>query len=499
MAANKGGGDSKQGLIITLVIFVLLSIILSVVAYYGYADQQKLMDDKKAAEGKEATMKKDRDAQQYQKALLRTLVGIPDKGDGETLSGLGSQMQAERAAIVNSDKLKGLGIGWDEATNKPNRSLVDEMARLGSELRSTQLKGEKTEQALKKARDDFEAERTADQAALKKANEGQRIAQAELVTEREKKSQAFLDAAERLAKQDAAMEESNKKLQNTTEDKDKEIRRLKADIARLETHVKRLQDRLPQLNILDYDVAKGKILRLNPAGNEAYINVGSADNAKPGLTFSVFEATAGKPGKNRKGSVEIASVLGEHLSKARITDVQDPTRQPILAGDLLYNPAWSPALREHVAITGLIDLTGDGRDHTAEFVRQLEKQGIVVDAYLDLRDLTVKGKGINWDTNYLVRGQMPELSASQQIKAGDARVEQQQQVMAKVSEMQEEAAKYGVTVVPLRRFLSLIGYKVPRSLPSGALDFQFRPTVTTEGKEPARKEDKGAEKEDKGK
>src|ERR1700730_9133879 len=41
MPTNKGA-ESKQGLIITLVCFVLLSIILGVTTYYGYAQQDAL-------------------------------------------------------------------------------------------------------------------------------------------------------------------------------------------------------------------------------------------------------------------------------------------------------------------------------------------------------------------------------------------------------------------------------------------------------------------------
>ena len=47
-------------------------------------------------------------------------------------------------------------------------------------------------------------------------------------------------------------------------------------------------------------------------------------------------------------------------------------------------------MREHVAIIGLIDLMGDGKDNTAELVRNLTRQGIIVDAYLDLKDKTLK-------------------------------------------------------------------------------------------------------------
>jgi hypothetical protein len=504
MAANKGGGDSKQGLIITLVIFVLLSIILSVVAYYGYADQQKMLDDRNKAKADADSAKKDRDKEQYQKVLLKALVGIPEKTDMEDLSGKSSQFASgpEFAGIMNNERIKGLGVGWDPGANKPTKTLVDEMARLNTELLNTRATKDKAEQSLARARQDFEQERNADQAALRKAREAQAAAEAAVVEEQQKKSEAYKQALEAIADKDKKLEELQKQVQNITDDKDKEINRLKKDGVNKDTAIKKLQDQVPQLNILDYDVAKGKIVRLDRTGNVAYINIGSADNVKPGLTFSVFGATpSGKPGKTRKGSIEVASVVGEHVSTARITAVEDSVREPILTGDLIFNPAWSPALREHIAIAGLIDLVGDGRDHTADFVRELEKQGIVVDAYLDLRDFTVKGKGMTYNTNYLVLGQMPEVTVSATGKQVDTRLEQKQQILTKVSEMQDQAAAYGVTKVPLRRFLSLIGYRVPRALTTGQLDFQYRPGLSTEGKEkePAKKEDKPADKEDKGK
>jgi hypothetical protein len=45
--AKGGAGDSKQGLIITLVFFVLLAIGLGVGTYYGFAGQKDLEDKAK--------------------------------------------------------------------------------------------------------------------------------------------------------------------------------------------------------------------------------------------------------------------------------------------------------------------------------------------------------------------------------------------------------------------------------------------------------------------
>jgi hypothetical protein len=86
---------------------------------------------------------------------------------------------------------------------------------------------------------------------------------------------------------------------------------------------------------------RGKVVRLDRAGQALYVNLGSADRVTPGLTFSVHGAGPnGKPLPAVKATVEVFKVVGEHLSQARVTSVADANRQPIAPGDLLFNPDW---------------------------------------------------------------------------------------------------------------------------------------------------------------
>jgi RNA polymerase sigma factor (sigma-70 family) len=86
-----------------------------------------------------------------------------------------------------------------------------------------------------------------------------------------------------------------------------------------------------------------KIVRLDASGKVPYINLGSADRVTPGLTFSVHGVGRdGRPLPAVKGTVEVFKVLGEHLSQARVTSVAGPGRDPIIQGDLLFNPSWHP-------------------------------------------------------------------------------------------------------------------------------------------------------------
>ncbi|MGE3808309.1 MAG: hypothetical protein AB7K24_26915, partial [Gemmataceae bacterium] len=170
----------------------------------------------------------------------------------------------------------------------------------------------------------------------------------------------------------------------------------------------------------------------------------------------------------RKAAVEILDVLQPHLASARIIDVVKPGTDPVLEGDLLFNPSWSPNMKKHIAIAGLIDLTGDGLDDTQEFIRNVEKQDVVVDGYLDLReeDLTkedaFKGE-MSFKTDYLVLGQLPEIDQGLALRANDPRLARSQQVVVRLSELQSQAGLKGITIVPARRFMALIGYRLPKN------------------------------------
>src|SRR5581483_4038960 len=198
----------------------------------------------------------------------------------------------------------------------------------------------------------------------------------------------------------------------------------------------------------------------------------------------------------------VVEVVGPHLSRARITETVDPRSNPIQPGDLLVNPAWSPSMQQHVAIAGLIDFTGDGRDHREEFMRALSKQNIVVDAYLDLRERTIVGK-IDLKTDYLILGDQPMFDANAQIREGDRRFENKEEILQKIADMQREAQRLGVQILPLRRFVELTGYQVPRGARS-ATGFSYEnriPASSNNGqaKEADKKEKAKEEKKDEGK
>src|SRR5262249_11555830 len=250
---------------------------------------------------------------QFQKLLLKAYVGIPEKDDLKDLAGSLSSYQSGPEFQNIATLMKKAGLDWDQNQNRPARTAVEEIERLNKTLAATRDTLNKTDLPLKKAREEYENIQAGNAAELKKAREDLAKANAQNVADREAHAKAMIDALDRIAKQDKDIEDLKKQGLQTTDDKDKEIRRLQGEINDLRILVQKTKEKVPQLNVLDYDVAKGKVMNVDQTGRVAYINLGSADNVKPGLTFSVFPAGAnGKAAGSRKGSIEVANVIGDH-------------------------------------------------------------------------------------------------------------------------------------------------------------------------------------------
>src|SRR5205823_3658811 len=117
--------------------------------------------------------------------------------------------------------------------------------------------------------------------------------------------------------------------------------------------------------------------------------LGSGDGLETGVTFSVH--SMGRDGRltpTPKGTVEVIELIRNEprLARVRVTSVSDAKNDPIVAGDHLFNPTWSPGAPKRVAIAGLADMGGEGTDSSADFRRLLARQGVVVDAYVDTKD-----------------------------------------------------------------------------------------------------------------
>jgi hypothetical protein len=502
--------SKQQGLIIALVCFVVLSLGLAVATYYGFAGQEELKKQAAEAKKEKDVQLRRGDWEQFQALSLKAHLGHNlTKEDQEALAALGKNYDAGKGNLGKDEKSYPDGkslldrlshdMGWDPKKQQPVDTFFQKKDSLENEVVLLRSQLTKAQEDYIKAREKLDAELKSTQAEKEEMAKALANSKAELAKTITEKSAAFEARGKTL---DLREDENNelKKEVNRLQDAQAGLKK-KSDKREkdLITQNEKLKDQLAPPSVEDYNRPKARIVRLDRTGTIAYIDIGSADNLKPQQTFSVMGVGAnGRANEVRKGAVEVMSVLAPHVSEARITDVTDPGRNPVTEGDQLFNPSWSPNLRVHVALTGLIDLTGTGKDDTAEFVRGLERQGIIVDAYLDLKDMTVKGNGINRQTDFLVVGDQPDPVGTQMIREGDPGLERKQALYKKVAEMQKEAANEGVATIQLRRYLSMIGYRLPRVSPGSAgSSLPYIGSIPESSKQEAPAKDAGKEKTDK--
>lgn len=498
--AAKGGKESNQGLVIVLVFFILATIGLGVGTYYGFADQDKLKADKKKADGDRKKADDERDFYRFEANLLRAYLGIPVEGKAlEELAqnkakfdsnqfggGLSDERKKEleelRSKLVKDTFEGKRAMAWDANKNQPvitYEAMLDgalaRVKQLEDSLKTAEAERAKAEKKAADAEDLQKKDRLSFEAELAKRK-----------TEHEDSIKSYQATIKKLNEDfDAASKKKDPEKQNLLEEKEK-IRKEKLV---LEKEMKDLKDKM---DVLESKLARreemkpidikprGQIVAVHGSGNKAYINLGSASGVKPQVTFSVFGlAPNGKPKERSKGSVEVVNVINERMSEVVITRMYDPEDKgdvvtgrrtpieiksaknvdPIVKGDVLINPAWKPDEKTHIAITGVVDLQRGGYDNIQVFMRALEKQNIILDAYLDTRDMSIKGPGITHKTDFLIIGNQPS-SLDPSPEAQKRALE----ISKKMEEMRLQALKYGVTNIKLSKFLDETGYRLMKRI-----------------------------------
>ncbi len=515
MAKKQGTGETRLGMLLTLIFFILATFILGTIAYFGYAEQEKLKADAKKALAAEKALSQEREAEQAAKLVNRIMMGIeqladPQKegsvSDQQTLAGLSSarkqvindeikriEDEFKKIAANNPDLAKYLAdLTWEisaegEIKARPNKTVPDILRELLAELKKVQGDRDnaltaktqaeqdlaRVDDAAKKAQEAFNANIQKLQAEVKKANDDKTVAEVQL-------SKARDEASDWKNKYEKAR-------QGTILEKDEKIKKLEDQVAQLKDTITSLRQTSRSLEKIDLGSlmqlvkqdlsymgeAKGEVIRRDQGiGGEAgivTINRGRADFLKPGVEFAVFpemvKLQGGPSHENLKGRIEVVEVTGPYTARCRILQEIDPIRNSIAPTDKIINPLWEPGKVVHVALAARIDLDGDGRDDNVDFIRQLVKQGVVVDAYLDLRERQIKGKDkISYGTSYIIIDELfkDRDFRSLRFTSNDPRMVAKEELQKLQAEMRDTAIRYGVQPISPDRFLAMIGFPLPR-------------------------------------
>src|SRR5947209_8674296 len=200
------GDQSNTGLIVSLVFFVLCTIFLGVMTYYGYSGRSDAQAAEAKAKSDLGTMTKSRDEEKTRKLVLRVATGNDQKDDQTALAGLkgqfGDAFAQETATLKNLPK-------WDPALNRPTKTYQDMLtdalnARLAAEKA---LKDAETNFAA--AQQQFEEYKKEMSSKLAKAEDALKKAHADTVATQNKKSEEYLAAIAKIDEQSKIINELN--------------------------------------------------------------------------------------------------------------------------------------------------------------------------------------------------------------------------------------------------------------------------------------------------
>jgi hypothetical protein len=437
---------------ITLIVFVMITIILGVVTYIFLNEGSELRTALAKAESEAKTHRdanlKNLDRIETLKKLLFGTNSPPEVGDPSTPNTVAGELAKQ---MTEAGKRLQPGI---EPTLSAHllglRAQVDTLAAANAELKNGQTKLETDLQTL---RDQYSAE----------------VAQ-------------YRQAAEA-----SAADNQNLIARQTeiTDAKDAEIARLEADSARLageldQTQVafaayrdeaeksktnlirinNRLLERYEEATKLSFEVADGEIRRVDNLTQVVYINLGEADHLPLRTTFSVYRKNhqgVGRGTEDIKGAIEVTRIIDDHLAEARITD-QD-YYDPIAPGDPIYSPLWEVGRKEQFAIVGTIDLDGDGESDRDLLHQIVNSAGAEIQHEVNDEGERIPADGsIDDTTKFLVVGSIPD--------PAQLATDPEQEAAVRVGDyhlkMREEAREHGVRTITLHDLMNYMGYKPQR-------------------------------------
>jgi len=428
--------SQNQGMLIAMIIFVILMVISMGMAVLFMKNGNELGTRLKTAEERANKGDSELTGLQTELDILKnTVMASPTKERENAtaeeikarydadLKKFGARLNAVDSAIVTSTYTQMI----DAATTSLEKKQTELLAEKATVAKTTADKNDldahykgqvmQFENTAKTAND----EKAMIQATLTKVEAELRKAQEDLVT---------------------GTEENVKRVEEVRAAKQKEIDQRDKQMADMQITIDRLNEFVHTVNKPDYAAAfDGKITKINPSARTVWVNVGSFDNLKKHISFSVQpQGVAAGSEIPPKAKIEVVQLLGPRLAECRI--VEDDLNNPISVGDNIYTNLWDPGQKTRFGFAGKIDMNDDGSDDMDQVHNLVATAGGQID--VEVVDGVEKGE-LSIYTRYLVLGAIPADKPSAEA----------------YNRLLSQAEKLGVQRIPLPVFMDQIG--VPKT------------------------------------
>jgi hypothetical protein len=480
MASREG-----QGMQIAVILFAILTVLLAVTTYIYYAASETKEKERANAKAAEEAATKAQMNVNYEAAALKYMMGFAKKedvdaaksraGGGENtevngwLAQFYKDMELFGAASTESNKnyitLPGYLVG---SISRKNQGVV--------QARAEAAKADATKEADVGAAQlrvtTAEAEKNAAKASY---DEGRKTFQESqnTTTKAAADAQAIYAASQAKAKKDI-------------ETKDAEISAHTANLAK----ISRIKDdfaskvvELQSIQGVNIDNPDATIIWINQKQRLVWIDRGHDDGLGRQMSFSVYsqnqatlfkqvdrmrkEGTSVEKVKKleSKGRIEVVRITGPHQAECRI--LEDKASDPILPGDWIHSPAWSPGQRLHFALVGFMDIDGDQQSDRETIKHIITMNGGVIDT--EIRDDGVRDTGkMSVNTRYVVMGDSSE--------KGNTALKNLSEFQKTREVFLNEMTQYSVEKISVQQLLDMMGWKPEEKTTGlgGAMDAGLR-------------------------
>ncbi|MDO5581581.1 MAG: hypothetical protein Q4G69_10635 [Planctomycetia bacterium] len=427
----------SQGLIITMIVFIILSLTLGIVSYFikqkNNEMNAELNSAKEAAENAKQSIKTLNDQLDsikkkvgYEKVPVDQVLQNMDKDIKMAMGNATRVPQDYRNAVLEigrnlSDKNK--EIATYKTQNLEYRVLAD------NEIKKTKVQKDTYDQQRKNSETTYQKQKTDDK----------------------KRLDDWEGEYKKLTQKVDAIELEAKALNDKYRLESADAKEAAAKIAGINTQ---LSTKLDELSQTEFDVQDGNILYVNQNDKTARLNIGKLDSVRLLTRFGVYPPNTLDLGRAvPKGSVEIVRILGDHESEAKI--IEDEMSNPVMPGDMIYTPLWKVGEQVYFALGYHLDVDGDGKTDTELLKDLIEANGSHVALWMD-DDGTVHGRMSSAITS-IITSDTPvgELFTADQTKEQKIK----DQIQTTYMKLLEEARLNNVRDVKLAEFLRRVHFR----------------------------------------
>jgi hypothetical protein len=425
---------------IGLIISVMLTVVLGLLAFFGFSSASQEGVRAQEAETKLKQERSVRESAESAVTAMKIMIGASSSESLETAVGNVSDEQLKKditdvQTMFNND-LRLFASGSEDPATRSYSSLVKNLITVvNSTNTSLRVENENVNIANAEKKTDVDkANARAEGLQQEVTTLNARVAQ--LQTDLES---AKTDFAAKLAAAEAAHNQGAKAFRDQIASLTTERDALNTKANKTEQVLNAKVVQLQQYERKKFLIADGRIVDLSPTTGRVYVNLGSEDGLYRKISFSVFGRGVELEAGLEKATVEITNILGPHSSEARILSHNE--RDPILPNDQIVTATWEPGgYKVPVAISGIIDLNGDGESDLERLKGFIAKnQGVLAAVMNEVGE--IEGK-IDLNTRYLIVGDEPQDDRARQA----------------FSKLDLDAGTYRVQKISVREFLHLNGF-----------------------------------------